>query len=111
MTAESNPHDTAPGYMPILEYWWYGSAGTWKPSGYTLIAFLRKLEKTSWYALRTRLSYPSKGVTRGTKKTSKRQKRNKNRKRIEKEQKLKKKTKKNDSDFDTRLVGSNLYIN
>ena len=31
--------DTAPGYMPILEYRWYGSAGTCKPSGCTVIAF------------------------------------------------------------------------
>ena len=93
MTAESNPHDTAPGYMPILEYWWYGSAGTWKPSGYTLIAFLRKLEKTSWYALRTRLSYPSKGVTRGTKKneqkTKAKQKPKKNRERTKTKKKQK----------------------
>ena len=39
MTTESNPLDTAPGYMPILEYLWYGSAGTCKPSGCTVIAF------------------------------------------------------------------------
>ena len=38
-TTESNPLETAPGGMPILEYWWYGSAGTCKPSGCTVIAF------------------------------------------------------------------------
>ena len=26
MTTESNPLDTAPGYMHIIEYRWYGSA-------------------------------------------------------------------------------------
>ena len=43
-TTESNPLDTAPGYMPILEYRWYGSAGTCKPSDCTVIAFKKTWE-------------------------------------------------------------------
>ena len=45
MTTESNPLDTAPGYMPILEYRWYGSAGTCKPSGCTVIDFQENSRK------------------------------------------------------------------
>ena len=34
-----NPIDTDPGYMPVLEYRWYGLTGTCPPSGFTVIAF------------------------------------------------------------------------
>ena len=37
-----NPLDAAPGYMPILEYQWYGSTGTCPPSDCTMIAFFKK---------------------------------------------------------------------
>ena len=44
-TTESNPLETASGYMPILEYRWYGSTGTCKPSGCTVIAFKENSRK------------------------------------------------------------------
>ena len=108
-TTESNPLDTAPGCMPILEYRWYGSAGTCKPSGCNVISFKKNSRKLPGTLSERGLANRVKGVTRWTKtrakktksetKTKKNRKRNKNHK-----------TKK-DSDFDTRLVGSNLYIN
>ena len=86
MTTKSNPLDAAPGYMSILEYRWYGSAGTCKPSGCTVIPFKeksRKLPSTlSERGLANRVR--GGGVTRGTKKRAKEKKRNKNRKRTEK---------------------------
>ena len=56
MTTESNPLDTAPGYMYILEYRWYGSAGTCKPSGCTVIAFKENLRKFPSALSETRVS-------------------------------------------------------
>ena len=41
----SNPLDTVPGYIPILEYRWYGSTGTYSPSGCTALASSENLRK------------------------------------------------------------------
>ena len=84
MTTESNPLDTAPGYMPILEYRWYGSVGTCNPSGCTVIAFYENTSKLPGTLSERGLTNRVRGVTMGTKKRAKDKKRNKSRKRIEK---------------------------
>ena len=74
MTTESNPLDTAPGYMLILEYRWYGSAGACKPSGCTVIAFKENLRKLPGTLSERGLANRVRGLTRGTKTRAKRQK-------------------------------------
>ena len=75
MTTESNPLDTAPGYMPILEYRFYGSAGTCKPSGRTVMAFKENSRKLPGTLSERDLANRVRGVvTMGTKKTSKKTK-------------------------------------
>ena len=65
MTTESNPLGTAPGYMPILEYQWYGSAGTCKPSGCNVIAFYENLRKFPGGLSKRGLANRIKGPIRG----------------------------------------------
>ena len=67
MTTGSNPLDTVPGYMPILDYRWYGSAGTCKPSGCTVIAFSENSKKLPDTFSERGLANRVRGVTRGTK--------------------------------------------
>ena len=87
MTTESNPLDTAPGYMPILEYQWYGSAGTCKPSGCTVIALKENSRKLPGTLSERGLANRVKGGNYGDeKKRAKDKKRNKNKKKEEKKE-------------------------
>ena len=63
--------------MPILEYRWYGSAGTCKPSGCTVIDFKENLRKFPGTLSKRGLANQVRGVNRGTKKRAKDKKQNK----------------------------------
>ena len=82
--------------MPILEYRWYGSTGTCKPSGCTVIAFKENLRKLPGMLSERGLANRVRGELGKQKQ----------------EKSIKKKTiKRKDSDFDTRSFGSYLHIN
>ena len=63
----SNPHDLAPGYMPILEYRWCGSTGGYSLSGCTVIAFYENSRKNPGALSETRPANRVMGATGGTK--------------------------------------------
>ena len=88
MTTESNPLVTALGYMPILEYRWYGTAGTCKPSGFTVIAFYENSRKLPGTLSERGLANRVRGGNKKQKHEQKDKKRNKNKKKeYKKEQK------------------------